>query len=358
MAADLAAMTVSVEELRAKLVNQYVSTARIMWDSLTPSDWWNDAVTTGSAAYLALIETRMIAQVRRLGISYADATLRQMGVTPSGQVDTGIYPRANTDPWLVAARPADTYRSLSSKTPDVRPSAWPDEGDGFYDTVQQWLDAAYQRLELTADTDAHAAQTSATIDRYRGSKVLEYRRVIHPELSKTGSCGLCIVAADRWYSTSNLLPLHDRCKCGVAPAGADYDPGFELNNRDLQDIYDAAGGRKAKDLVNVRVQTVTHGELGPILQKADVKPRDDSEISAKEWRTPDRQLTRQQIRQQIDRAIEFGRRYRQVDETLEPVTFRYGGRKYTFKPSPHNDQARQYMSLYVKALRAQLGEAA
>lgn len=356
--AGLAEMTVSVEELRSRLVDQYVRTARTMWESLTPSDWWNDAVTSGAAARLALIELQMIAQVRRLGISYADATLRLMDVSPSGQIPVDVYPRANTDPWLVAMRPADAYRGMAVKTPDIRPDSWPSEGDGIYDTVTQWVQAAYERLEVNADTDAHTAQTAATIDRYKGSKVLQYRRVLHPELSKTGSCGLCIVAADRWYSTRNLMPLHARCKCGVAPAGADYDPGFQLNQEDLQRIYDEAGGNTAKDLVNVRVQTVSHGELGPILQKADVKPRSGKELDAADWQTPDRELTRRQIQQMIDRSIEFGRRYRQVDETLKPVTFRYAGRSYTFKPSPHNDQARRYMSLLAKDLQARLGAAA
>ena len=34
-----------------------------------------------------------------------------------------------------------------------------------------------------------------------------YRRVIHPELSKGGTCGLCIAASDRIYFVDDLLAL-------------------------------------------------------------------------------------------------------------------------------------------------------
>ena len=108
----MAVMTLEVasnalQSSRQRLVNEYVRLARTMWLSLTPADWWNDAVTYGAAARLALLELALIGQVRRLGISYADQTLRMVGVAPAGNVQQLVYPRVNTDPWLVAARPAE-----------------------------------------------------------------------------------------------------------------------------------------------------------------------------------------------------------------------------------------------------------
>lgn len=247
----MAVMTLEVasnalQSSRQRLVNEYVRLARTMWLSLTPADWWNDAVTYGAAARLALLELALIGQVRRLGISYADQTLRMVGVAPAGNVQQLVYPRVNTDPWLVAARPAEDYRGEAVKNPGIRPETWPKKGDELFDEVNKWLQSALQRLQTNVWDNVERASTDATLGRYRGSKVLEYRRVLHPELSRSGSCGLCIAAADRWYSTAALLPLHANCKCGVAPAGSDYDPGFQLNSDDLKKLYEQAGGTRRR----------------------------------------------------------------------------------------------------------------
>lgn len=95
-----------------------------------------------------------------------------------------------------------------------------------------------------------------------------YRRVIHPEMSKTGTCGLCIAAADRWYSRANLLPLHGRCKCTVLPITTALDPGRTLNDTDLAAVYASADSTTAADLKKVRYQVREHGELGPVLTDA------------------------------------------------------------------------------------------
>ncbi|MBT1161217.1 hypothetical protein [Bifidobacterium sp. SO1] len=350
----------ALDASQKKLVNEYVRLARIMWNSLTPADWWNDAVVYGAAARLSMLELALIGQVRRLGIAYANQTLRMVGVSPKNSVMQLIYPRVNTDPWLVAARPADSYRSASVETPDLRPTAWPSVGDEDYEEVSKWITAAFDRLQATTDTNTQIASTSATLDQYKGSKVLSYRRVLHPELSRSGSCGLCVVAADRWYSTDNLMPMHNHCHCGVAPAGSDYDPGFQLNNDDLRKLYNEAGGNKASDLANVRVQTITHGELGPVLSAADARatPKTIPNKSVEAWHTPDRQTTLAQYERMKNRAIEFGKRYKQVSDSGEEVKFRYEGRNYTFKPSTHLKQAWAYQRSLLNQMQSMLGTAA
>lgn len=350
----------ALDTSKQRLVNEYIRLARIMWSSLTPSDWWNDAVTQGAAARLAMLEIALIGQLRRLGVSYADRTLRMVGVTPSGLVQQLVYPRVNTDPWIVASRPADSYRSQSVKTPDIRPQSWPKKGDDIYTEVNDWLQSAYERLLTNVNDDAERASTSATLDRYRESGVLSYRRVLHPELSKSGSCGLCVAAADRWYSTGALMPLHANCKCGVAPAGDEYDPGFQLNAKDLKKLYKEAGGNTAAALKTVRVKTITHGELGPILM--DWEARDTpSPIPSKDsdkWTTPDRKTTLEQYERMKNRAIEFSKRYKQVSDTGEEVKFRYEGRTYRFKPSPHLKQSWAYQRALLNQVQSMLGTAA
>lgn len=97
-------------------------------------------------------------------------------------------------------------------------------------------------------------------------KVLGWRRVIRPELSKTGTCGLCFVASFRMYSRKNLNAIHARCNCVVLPATAVFDPGRGMNEADLKRVYRAAGGStRAGDLLNTRVSIREHGELGQVL---------------------------------------------------------------------------------------------
>lgn len=96
-------------------------------------------------------------------------------------------------------------------------------------------------------------------------EIIGYRRVIHPELSRTGVCGLCIAASDQVYKVGTLLPIHDRCKCTTAPITAEHDPGDDVNAVDLGALYDAAGSTSGADLKRVRYQLNEHGELGPVL---------------------------------------------------------------------------------------------
>jgi hypothetical protein len=100
-------------------------------------------------------------------------------------------------------------------------------------------------------------------------KILGWRRVIHPEASKTGVCGLCIVAADRTYKVGELKALHARCKCETVPIFKNNDPGLTLNTQDLQAIYAAAGDTTSgRALKKVRYQIDMNKELGPQLMKA------------------------------------------------------------------------------------------
>lgn len=98
-----------------------------------------------------------------------------------------------------------------------------------------------------------------------------YRRVLRPELSKTGSCGLCVVASDNVYSVEDLMPIHAGCNCAVAPIIGDNDPGRDLNDEDISLIYGVAspgrvvGAPTKSELTGVRVTVDEHGEYGPVL---------------------------------------------------------------------------------------------
>lgn len=342
--------SLSYESMKAQLVDRYVELARSLWRQLGPSDWWNDAVTTAVAAQACLQEMSMIAAVRSLAVSYADETLRAIGVTPSGGGMDFVLPRQGTDPWYVALRVVDEYRRKAGGS-TFRGTSWPDETDQAYESVSEWLEDAFARLEATAQADAMTAGNMAAVERYRRCKVLSYRRVIHPELSRTGTCGLCAVAADRWYSTDSLLPLHQNCKCTVAPAGSDEDPGFELNKADLDRIYGEAGGRDRSALSNVRVTSYEHGELGPVLTASDAR----RESAGKEWKAPTAALTRETMERLLARAREFDKRYEQLEKTGEKrLSFRLDGRSYEFRKGRYTARAHELQRKFIAALEASL----
>lgn len=150
-------------------------------------------------------------------------------------------------------------------------------------------DQAGQRIDSLIDDNLMIAQRLAqqqvlvqavNLDDYvgkpggRATKVIGYRRVIHPELSRTGTCGMCIAASDRIYHVAQLLPIHANCKCTIAAVTTDFDPADDLNAIDLNALYKAAGGTSVAHLKRTRYQVDEHGELGPTLvPKAKYKPR-------------------------------------------------------------------------------------
>lgn len=122
----------------------------------------------------------------------------------------------------------------------------------------------------------------------KDERIIGYRRVIHPELSKGGVCGMCVAASDRVYHVKELQPIHNRCRCTIAPVTTAHDPGFTLNQDDLDRLYshsaevapmETVGGRErralatsAKALKRTRYQIVHHDELGPVLTRVPGHP--------------------------------------------------------------------------------------
>lgn len=179
--------------------------------------------------------------------------------------------RTSVAPEEVYGRAADTYRYnvvVRGDSPDVA------------------ADKARVRVSAAAATDI----TLAVREQYRASfdqeRVEGWRRILRPELSETGPCGLCVVAADRVYRRSDLLPLHARCCCDVLPVVDGLDPGLDLNADDLAAVYAAAGGTGAGGLLNIRVALAEHGELGPVLVNADQHHRGPREVAAAQLADP------------------------------------------------------------------------
>jgi len=128
-----------------------------------------------------------------------------------------------------------------------------------------------QRADVMVRTDLALARRLQSRDSLQAApRVFFYRRVVHPELSRTGTCGLCIAAADRKYNISDLMPLHQRCKCTVLPITSGSDPGgaFDQDEK-FAEAYGMALSNRAKDLKEVRVRYEWNNELGPTLSDAE-----------------------------------------------------------------------------------------
>lgn len=195
-------------------------------------------------------------------------------------------PKTDAVPGKVFERPAETYRYERSIGTDH------DEAN----------DKAEQRIATTVDNNLLlsarlASQQTLVRVAEKDERVIGYRRIIHPEASKGGVCGMCIAAADRVYHVKELMPIHNRCECTVSPVTTAHDPGFTLNQDDLDRLYshaeetapeetlyntaraggDVIGTRKAlptsaKALKKTRYQIVHHHELGPVLTRVSGHP--------------------------------------------------------------------------------------
>lgn len=195
---------------------------------------------------------------------------------PSKHINEPFDPLVSSDD-AEYANPADVYGRVA---------------DGVrYDIVADGLDEARARkralvrIEAAAHTDvtlAVRAQYDKALRDGRNVRPEGWRRILRPELSKSGPCGLCVVAADRIYSIGELEPLHNGCVCDILPIIDGQDPGLLLNRDDLDRIYAAAGGtggektvlrngrpvRVSPGLQAIRVALTEHGELGPVLVDA------------------------------------------------------------------------------------------
>lgn len=215
-------------------------------------DQWYDHPAIGSwaAQLVALIEA-----IQRQAASGTDAYLARVATqitgksfAPSGSIDVAGL-RQGVSHVEVYGRAADTFRYQKSL--------------GKTDGEAQ--KAAVQRATVMAQTDVQLASRAQSQKFMVVKRVDGWRRIIHPELSRGGTCGLCIAAADRIYHKGELLPIHDRCECTTMPIINAIDPGYSLNKSDLNALYKQAGGTQAAQLSRVRITVHHNGELGPVL---------------------------------------------------------------------------------------------
>jgi len=231
-------------------------------------NWTDHDLTLAQAARSATTVEAGMRAARQRERMYLRFVYKELGLTmpPNDVIDNDgglsfvieggvdLYLRDGVTPLDVYQRPAEEYRY------------WLSTGLAENEALQK----SVLRLSTMADTDLTLARRDEARRVFRntpGDDIIGFRRVIHPEQSEDGtSCGLCVVASTRLYHTDDLLPIHDNCNCDILPVTDKNDPGKELNDLDLQQIYNAAGGSTAAgDLLKTKVSFLDHGELGPII---------------------------------------------------------------------------------------------
>ncbi|MGF3056155.1 hypothetical protein [Microbacterium sp. YY-01] len=234
-------------------------------------DWlWRPTMKNAAAAESAVQVDIAMARARRLARVFQLRQLALLDAEPDSLPDiVNAYERSGTPIVEVYKRPAwqveRELRKAIEKSVDNEIQNLAELPTQLPTDLQKKLE---QRLSTIAHDDlAAAARAEAKQVLKASAKVIGYRRVIHPEFSVTGTCGLCVVASSRLYYKDELMPLHGNCKCTISPVTAKQDLGLKLNEEDLKRIYDAAGSTYAEDLKRIKVAVNTHGELGPILTR-------------------------------------------------------------------------------------------
>lgn len=171
---------------------------------------------------------------------------------------TGAAVRSGAEPFDVYLRPIVAARVKVS------------DGMSFSDAMEFGRSSAIS----TAQTDVALTQRAAMASASQQTGIVGYRRVL------TGkSCGICATASTQRYRTGTLMPIHNRCDCGVAPIIGSKDPGQVINQQLLKDLKNAersATEAQRRHLAVDKDGTIhlpdiavhEHGELGPVLTDA------------------------------------------------------------------------------------------
>lgn len=237
------------------LTNQLVRQIAALF--LSPGEWRDAAPFIAQA--VPLVEGAQLT-VARLVDGYT--------ATVAGSKPVGLVASEVTD-LRIGTTTADVYRrpfeTLWSALADDKP-------------LDVAVKAGADRLAVIAQTDVILAQRQAMATvADQSPRIVGYRRTL------TGKgCVLCAVASTQRYRSDDLMPIHDRCDCGVAPIYGTKDPGRIVNRKVLDNLQ--AGGPdywRQRGFVNADgnpvdpasaptgLATVTaHDELGPYLTHA------------------------------------------------------------------------------------------
>ena len=300
-----------------------------------PFGSWNkpDMVHAYSRRSSVIADTGVV-QARRLARAFAVEMLREADALPDTLPPMDeLYARSNVDIEQVYARPARqrswaAYKEATKELEedidleddddedDDESFGWeggdelPDADSSFWTIPDEEFE---ERIQQLIDDDMNTAANDEIQRTFNASpKVTGYRRIIHPELSAGGSCGLCVVASTMTYKKDDLNPMHGHCKCTILPITKDDDPGFNLSIDDLGKFYKDAGSTRGTDLKNTRYKIEMHGELGPTIVSAEHHWRGVDDVNrsagrtmARPWTANTKEANKEMWARSLERAQTF-----------------------------------------------------
>lgn len=249
LTAQVGALVVAQAQARVTLADKVAAFLQQLWATMGVQDFYDNAKVGNFTAQAA----QLVQQGRVATSEVTDAYLGEVfGLinvkAPTGALTVTDQPRGipMEDEFLRGVKDFRRFRAAGL-----------DELVALQRGLDRDVNIATYDLTLAMRDTAHQRLTRANV---RG-----YRRVVRPELSRTGVCGLCIAASHRIYRAGDLLPLHARCKCEVVPVGSEQDVGRVINDADLSMVYEAAGSTGAKALKRTKFAVHENGQLGPVL---------------------------------------------------------------------------------------------
>lgn len=230
---------------------------------LTFEAWYSTAAVMAHARAMSEVSTLAQQQIAGLAAEYVRQLLAVLGAPAPVRRPDQPTVRNGADLQLVHSRPAETYKRA------IAIGVEPEDA----------VDRATSRALGLVRTDLSLVEREVEQGQMEQAGIQRFRRVIRPELSESGSCGLCVVASDRIYHVKDLMPIHPPwCKCKTMPITEAEDPGVRINREDLERLYAAAGSTSGDDLKRIRVKVNQHGELGPILGEARDSFRNQKQV--------------------------------------------------------------------------------
>jgi len=242
-----------------------------------------------------LTHQRVVADVRRRVAAFVQSEYRNLGswrdpdierfvarivpVVESGQVKTAALTQsylasmariAGIKPNPATPLPAN-LRGVPLTEVYARPALTTYTALSRGSTLAEAVELGAQRAEQLVAMDMQMANVRSAFEFVSNdNRVVGWQRVLSPG----ENCALCAIASTQRYRTSELMPIHDRCSCDVAPIYGDRDPGQVINAERLEEVQAAlqdkgleyTGGQFKSDR-SIRVNV--HGEYGPVLGWAD-----------------------------------------------------------------------------------------
>ena len=253
----LDALTRRYQDVLVNVADSTSTAVGALWDRLGGI---TDVAQTQFADAAASLVARTQLTMARVTVAYIDA-----------YVNTALRGRQNVGPVDIAAVVAQARQGIPPIEVYLRPAVTARTAIARGRTFAEAMQAARARATSAANTDvALAGRGAAQAAMERHPAIVGYRRV--PDAT---ACTFCLVASTQRYHVSDLMPLHNNCRCTVAPIISDRDQhvigaaperlqeiAAELKAQGV--ISPGVYGHSPADVIDVHM----HGELGPVLTRA------------------------------------------------------------------------------------------